>query len=297
MKQTFSRLLNRALSNPYVLIAPAFLICITFSTLPILLVVCESFMRVDYVSGTMQFIGLDNYIRILSDPGFLLVLRNTCVFTFFTVVVGVALALPVAVFLNKNTPVHNLVQTVVFTPHIISFVSISILWMFLMDPQFGLLNYVLRFFGLPPLRWMLVSETSLLSIIIVAVWKDLGYNVLILIAGMQNVPQEVYEAARLDKSSPVKMFFHITLPMISPTLAFLVTTSLISSFSAFDIVNLMTKGGPKNSSNLLVHWIYQTGFQHYQVGSAMAGGIILLVLVGVVSVLSFSLMNKKVYYK
>jgi sn-glycerol 3-phosphate transport system permease protein len=139
--------------------------------------------------------------------------------------------------------------------------------------------------------------TSLLSLIIVAIWKTIGFNSLIVIAALQKIPAELYESARLDRSSPLGTFFYITLPMISPVFVFLVTTSVISAFSTFDLVKFMTKGGPGNSSNLMVYWIYETGFLHFQVGRAMAGAVVLLVSLGAVSASSFMLMNRRSHYQ
>lgn len=243
LRESYMKYVNPAFSCGYVLIAPAAVLCLAFSIIPTFLVIRNSFCNVDYVSNTDTFVGLANYRSILTDPVFLMVFRNTIVFTFFTVAIGIPLAILVALFLNKNNTIYNVIQGIVFAPHIISYVSIAVLWMFLMDPQFGILNYVLSWFGIAPLNWMLSQDTSLLSIIIVAIWKTMGYNVMIVLAGLQGVPRDVYEAAKLDRSGRVKTFFHITLPMISPTFVFMVTTGVIISFSAFDIVRLMTRGG------------------------------------------------------
>ena len=193
---------------------------------------------------------------------------------------AIPLAVLIAVFLNKRKAIYNFTQSVVFTPHIISFVSIATLWMFLMDPQFGILNEVLGLFGIQPLMWLLSEDTSLMSIIIVSIWKSLGYNVLIVMSGLQGIPENLYEAARLDRSGKVNSFFRITLPMLSPTFVFLITTTIISTFSTYDLIKLMTQGGPRNSSNLLVYWIYETGYLHFNVGKAMAGGVMLLLFIG-----------------
>ena len=203
----------------------------------------------------------------------------------------------IAVFLNKRKAIYNFTQSVVFTPHIISFVSIATLWMFLMDPQFGILNEVLGLFGIQPLMWLLSEDTSLMSIIIVSIWKSLGYNVLIVMSGLQGIPENLYEAARLDRSGKVNSFFRITLPMLSPTFVFLITTTIISTFSTYDLIKLMTQGGPRNSSNLLVYWIYETGYLHFNVGKAMAGGVMLLLFIGVISIANFSVMNKRAHYQ
>lgn len=293
----YMRFINPLLRSPYALILPALILCVAFSIIPAIMAVRNSFFNVDYVTRTDAFVGAKNYLSIFRDGDFLQVMGNTVIFTVFTIIFAIPLAVLAAVFLNRNTFVHNFTQSVVFTPHIISFVSVATLWMFLMDPQFGLLNWIVGLFGIKPLQWMLSPDTSLMSIIIVNVWKTLGYNVLIVISALQGIPAEVYEAARMDRSGRVKTFFHITLPMISPTFVFLVTTSIIQTFSTFDLVKLMTGGGPKNSSNLMVYWIYKTGFLNFQIGRAMAGAVVLLVFVGTISVLNFTFMNKKAHYQ
>lgn len=296
-RSAYMRYINPVIRCPYVLILPAVLICVTFSIIPTAMAVRNSFFKVDYVMGTDQFVGLANFKANFSDPGFLLVFRNTVVFTAITVVFAIPLAVLIAVFLNRNTGIHNFVQTVVFTPHIISFVSIATLWMFLMDPQYGILNEVLKAFGAKPLMWMLSEDTSLMSIIIVSVWKSLGYNVLIVMSGLQGIPENIYEAAKLDKSGRLNTFFKVTVPMLSPTFVFLVTTTIISTFSTYDLIKLMTQGGPRNSSNLMVYWIYETGFLHFNVGKAMAGGVVLLLFIGVISIANFSVMNRRAHYQ
>jgi sn-glycerol 3-phosphate transport system permease protein len=216
---------------------------------------------------------------------------------FCVVALSVPLGVASALFLNKNRFINNFTQSVIFTPHIVSFIAVATLWMFMMDPRYGILNYTLGLLGLPPLRWLLDSNTSLLSLVMVAVWKTMGFNALIVIAALQKIPAELYESARLDRAAPAGIFFHITLPMISPVLVFLVTTSTISAFSTFDIVKFMTEGGPKNSSNLMVYWIYRTGFLHFQVGRAMAGAVVLILFLSVVSAVNFALMDRRAHYQ
>jgi len=297
LRDFFMKRINPIFQCPYVLIAPAVILCITFSVIPTIMSIRNSFFRTDYVMGVDKFVGLSNYDSIFSDPNFLQVFGNTLIFTAVTVLFALPLAVLVAVFLNKNTAIHNFTQSVIFTPYIISWVSIAALWMFLMDPQFGILNLVLGYFGIEPLMWMLSEKTALASIIIVSIWKSLGYNVMIVTSGLQSIPNEIYEAARLDKSNKVRTFFKITVPMLSPTFVFLVTTTIISTFSTYDLIKLMTQGGPRNSSNLMVYWIYQTGYLEFNVGKAMAGGVILLLFIGVISIANFTMMNKRVHYK
>ena len=289
--------INPVFKSPYVLIAPAAVLSLIFSVFPVGYTFVNSFFYWDTMKDVKYFVGLKNYLNVFSDVSFRQALRNTLIYTFSTVIIGLALAILVAVFLFRNHWGYELTQAVVFTPHIVSYVSITMLWMWLMDPKAGLLNYILGLFGVAPLKWMISEDTSLLSIIIVAIWKQLGYSATIAIAGLKGIPAYIYEAVRLDKSTPVRTFFRITLPLLSPTLLFLLVTSIINSFCAFDIVYLMTQGGPRNSSNLLVHWVYQMGFQYFRTGESMAAGVVLLLIVIVISVLNYTVLNKKVHYQ
>lgn len=286
-----------AVRSPYALILPALALCLIFSIAPSAMSIRDSFYNVDYVTGADKFVGLANYRSIFTDAVFLKVFGNTVVFMFCTVVLSVPLAVAAALFLNRNRFIDNLTQSVIFTPHVVSFIAVATLWMFMMDPRYGVLNYILGLFGLPPQRWLMDSATSLLSLVIVAVWKTVGFNALIVIAALQKIPAELYEAARLDRSSPLGGFFHITLPAISPVLVFLVTTSVISAFGTFDLVKFMTEGGPRNSSNLIVYWIYRAGFLHFQIGRAMAGAVVLILFLSAVSVMNFTLANKRAHYR
>jgi sn-glycerol 3-phosphate transport system permease protein len=297
MRNVLTRMWNASARSPYALILPALALCVVFSVTPTSISIHASFHNIDYVTGADEFVGLANYRSIFTDGVFLKVFKNTAIFMFFTVAASVPLAVAAGLFLNKNGFIRNLTQSIIFTPHVVSFVAVATLWMFMMDPGFGALNYILGLLGLPPLRWLMDSRTSLLSLIIVAVWKTIGFNALIIIAALQKIPAELYESARLDRSSPFRVFFHITLPMISPAFVFLVTTSVISSFSTFDLVRFMTDGGPRNSSNLMVYWIYRTGFLHFQVGRAMAGAVVLLAFLAVISVSNFMLMNRRAHYQ
>jgi sn-glycerol 3-phosphate transport system permease protein len=213
------------------------------------------------------------------------------------VTVSISIALVLAVWLNKRTKLHNFVQTSIFTPHIISLVSVAMLWMWIMDPEYGLLNYILGWFGIPRLQWIDNPDTALLSVIIVGIWKVIGYNVLILIAGLQSIPSYIYESAKLDKANRVTTFFKITIPLLSPTLFFLLIVTITSSFQVFDSVRVMTQGGPVNSTNVLVHWIYQTGFEFYRIGEAATGSVLLFIIVAVATFANFKLLASKIHYQ
>ena len=296
-REWFYKYLNPFFNSPYVLVAPAAILSIIFSVYPVGYTFVNSLYYWDTMKDIKRFVGFDNYTSIFKDAEFLRSLSNTATYTLIYVIVGLTLAILCAVFLFRSNWMYQFVQGVVFTPHIVSWVSITMMWMWLMDPRSGMLNFVLGLVGIEPLKWMVDEKTSLASVILVAVWKQMGYSVTIAIAGLKGIPPYIYEAVRLDKSNSLRTFFKITIPMLSPTLLFLLVTSFIDSFCAFDTVYLMTKGGPRGSSNILVHWIYQMGFEYFRTGESMAASVVLLFIIGFVSVLNFTVLNKKVHYQ
>lgn len=291
------RALNSILKCPYVLVAPAVIIALWLVVYPILYGAYVSFNDWDMFTGTMKWVGLKNYRYLFTNVDFLKSLGNTFVYMLVFVFGGLVLYLLLGIFLNKNTRVHNLVQTVIFTPHIISFVSVAVVFMWLMDPVRGLFNYVLELVGLPTSFWYMGTKSALGSVLFVAMWKGIGYGVLIVISGLRSIPEYVYEAARLDRSKKTTTFFRITIPLMSPTIFFLIVTTTVSSFCTFDIVKLMTQGGPDNASNLLAYYIYQQGFLFMHYGRAMAAAMILLVITGTLSLVNFLFVGKSVHYQ
>ena len=291
------KILNRLMKCPYVLVAPAVIIALWLTVYPMLFCIYVSFHEWDLMTNTMTFIGLNNYKFIFSSDMFIQALINTVIFMVATVLGGLVLKVLCGVFLNKNTRRHNLVQTVMFTPHIIASVAIATVFMYLMRPEGGLLNVVIEFFGGKPLQWYFGKSTALLSIIIITLWQGLGYGVLLVISGLKTIPDYVYEAAALDKSSKTNTFFKITLPLLSPTLLYLLVTSTVNAFTSFDIVKLMTNGGPDNATNMLAFYVYQQGFTFMHYGRAMAASVILLIITSSLSILNFKLAGKKVHYQ
>lgn len=291
------RIFNKIIKCPYILVAPAVILALWMTVYPMLFCIYVSFHNWDLISNTMTFNGLENFKYIFHDEAFMKSLANTLIFTAATVAGGLFLQVVVGVFLNKNSKMHNLVQTVMFTPHIISSVAITVVFMYLMMPKGGVFNLVIEFFGGKSLGWYTDAKTALLSIIIIAVWSGLGYGVLIVISGLRSIPNYIYEAAKLDKSGKINTFVHITVPLLSPTLFFLLVNSSLSALTSFDIVKLMTDGGPNNSTSLITFYIYQQGlgFMHY--GRAMAASVVLMVITCGLSIINFSLTGKKIHYQ
>jgi sn-glycerol 3-phosphate transport system permease protein len=190
-----------------------------------------------------------------------------------------------ASWLSSNTKIHNLAQTMIFTPHISSMVAVGILWVLMLDPQ-GIINQILAIFGIEGPNWLMDTKTSLLSVALVTVWKSIGYYCLIIIAGLQSLPKDVYEAAKLDKASKFTVLRKITLPLLTPTLSFVFIMKFINSFKSFAAIDVMTQGGPQGSSMVLGYWIYNAGRVKFNYGFAMVGAIILTIMVAGFTVLA-----------
>lgn len=286
------------LLRPYLFITPALLFFALFFFYPIVNMIYLSFQDWTLLNlEEMEWVGLENFRNLFADPDFYLVLKNTLVYTFLTVFLGIAIAFFLALWLNKQAKIYGIVQGAIFSPHIISLVSVSMLWMWLMDTQYGLLNAMLESIGLPTSTWLADPGTALYSLVLVSVWKVVGYNTLIFIAGLQSIPKEIYEAAALDRSPAWRTLYKITIPMLSPTLFFLLVINTISSFQVFDTIYIMTQGGPVNSTNMLVFYIYEQGMDFYNGGIASAASVVLLALAGVLTLFHFLFLSKRVHYR
>ncbi len=283
--------------RPYAMVAPALIIFLMFFIYPIFYMIYLSVFDWNFVSPTKNFVGLQNYLDLFQAKEFIQVLKNSFVYTLLTVAFSIGIALILAVWLNKSGFFYGFVQAAIFSPHIISLVSVAMLWLWLMEPSYGLLNWLFKLVGLPKLEWIAHPDTALYSLVTVAVWKGVGFNALVFIAGLQSIPKDIYEAAALDQSNRFTTFYKLTLPMLSPTLFFLIIINMINSFQVFETIAIMTKGGPINSTNTLVYFIYENGFRFFKIGYASAAGVILLVVIAILTFIYFRLLAKRVHYR
>ena len=289
-KKTFSDTLKRKTSKinlAYLFVAPAFLGAVVTTIFPCIFMLLAAWFKLDLVNlENSKYVGINNFtIMFKYDTEFQKSIGNTLLYALFTFGLLTVVTIAMAAWLSKNTRIHNISQTMVFTPHIASLVSVSIVWIALLNPN-GIINQILAVFGIKGPGWLIQENTSLLSVSFVQVWKDIGYYVLIIIAGLQGIPTYVYEAAKLDKASKATTFFKITLPMLAPTLSFVFITKFINAFKVFAPIQIMTDGGPMGSSMVLSYWIYKVGRVGYNYGLAMAGAIILTVLVGTCTIIN-----------
>ena len=292
-KSLFSKILTAM--RPYLMVAPAMAVFGVFILYPIFYMIYLSFFDWNLI-GEMKYIGMENYTDMLSDKDFWQVLGNSVYYMVMVVIFQMILSLLLAAYLNRNTRVNRILQSIAFTPYITSMVSVAFIWMWLMDSDYGLLNYLLSLIGLGPVGWLSDPKVAMNSLVLVSVWKGLGYNTIIIISAMQSVPGYLYEAAALDKTPRWKAFWKITLPMISPTLFFLALMNIIAALKVFETVNIMTQGGPMNSTNTLVYNIYQYGFDYFKIGYASALGVALMVVIGFFTLIYFRVLSKRVYY-
>ena len=283
--------------KPYLFIAPALIIFLIFSIYPIFNMIGLSFYEWDFISPTKVFVGFKNYVNLFKDAEFFQTLTNTIVYMVLTVGIGLILGIFLALFLKKDTKVNKFMQSIIFSPYIVSLASVSFLWMWLMNTDFGLINYILSIFNIPAIDWLGSPKIALFSLVIISVWKTLGYNTIIILSALQSIPKYLYEAASLDRANKKQVFFKITLPMISPTLFFLTIVNIIASFKVFDTIQIITQGGPQNSTNTLVYSLYEYGFKFYKIGYASTIGVVLLVIIEVFTVIYFKLLSKKVHYQ
>lgn len=282
--------------RPYAMVAPVIVGIVLFVFYPIAYLGQLSLNDYNLLNPAMsEFIGLENYIEIFQREDFYVALRNTLVYTLGTVSITLTLAVLFALLLKRHSRLGSIVQAGIFIPHVISIVSISLVWLLMMEPSFGLINTVLKSLGLPTSMWLQSSETSMLSIIIVSVWHSTGYFTLIVLAALHSIPASLYEAAALDNAGPIRVFFKITLPMLSPQLFFMLIISTIGALKVFDTVNIMTGGGPNNSTTSLAYYIFQNRTSN--IGYASASGIVLMVLVAVFTIIYFRILSKKVHYQ
>ena len=271
----------------YLFVAPAFLGALLSTVFPCIFMLISAWFKLDLANlENSKFVGFKNFEMMFKyDTEFQKSLGNTVLYALLTFGLLTVVTIAMAAWLSKNTRIHNMAQTMVFTPHIASLVSVSIVWIALLNPN-GIVNQVLAVFGIEGPGWLIQENTSLLSVSFVQVWKDIGYYVLIIIAGLQGIPTYVYEAAKLDKASKATTFFKITLPMLTPTLSFVFITKFINSFKVFAPIQIMTDGGPMGSSMVLSYWIYKVGRVGYNYGLAMAGAIILTIIVGTCTIIN-----------
>lgn len=273
-------------------ILPSLIGFLIFTLIPVIISLILSFTRWNFMEGweAIKFTGFDNYIRLFSDDWFLNSYKNNIVFTAITVPCLLALGLVMANIIDKYIFGGKAVRTMIFIPYIASVVAVCAVWMVLLQPSYGPVNQFFMALGIQkPPGWLADFKWSLPSIMIIYVWQQVGYYSIVFLAGLKGIPEDVYEAAKVDGASGFRRFFAITIPLISPTTFFLAIMGIIGSFKVFDQISVLTQGGPGNSSSVMAYYVYRTAFEYFDMGYANTLAWALFVLVFFVTVIQWKL--------
>lgn len=289
---------NRRRSNwpgALLFLSPTFVIFAVFIAFPILFSFYLSFQEWNMFGGERQFIGLQNYAAIVADPEFWRVFRTTVIYTVGTVPVNMMLALWVAFILNKRIAGKKFLRAAFFTPVIVSSVAAAVIWRWVFDPNLGLLNFGLDAVGLPTVNWINDATAAMIALMIVGVWKTFGVNMILFSAGLSGIPDHYYEAAEIDGAGGWHKFYNITLPLLSPTTLFILVLSIIGSFQVFDLVYVLTFGGPLGSTKVLVYYLYEHAFKFFNMGYASAVAYVLFAVLFVLTLLQIRFFRGRAY--
>ncbi|MGD6964481.1 carbohydrate ABC transporter permease [Fictibacillus phosphorivorans] len=275
---------------------PNFIGFLVFIGIPILTSLGLSFTKWDLLS-TPEFIGLDNYKGIIEDAEFWSALKNTLLFIVAYLPTVLIVALGIAMLLNKNMKGRAFFRAAYFIPVVSSWVAVSLIWKWLFNPTYGLVNYFLSWFGIIGPDWLQDPQWAMIAVVLTSVWKDTGFVMVLFLAGLQNISETYYEAAEIDGASPFKKFLHITIPLLTPTTFFILIISLINSFQVFDQIMIMTEGGPAGSTTVLVQKIYNHAFRYFEMGYASAVSWVLFLIIFVVTLVQNRLQKRWVDYE
>lgn len=290
----FQNLLQNIFNNErfagWIFILPALLGTLIFIVIPVICSFGLSFTKWDLLNP-IRFVGLDNYKEIFSEALFFKIFWNTVVFAISTSVLGVIIPLILACILNSKIRGSEFYKTAYFLPFITPMIVIGVVWEWIFDPNIGLLNHILHLH----INWLYDTHFAMPALIIVSVWKLIGYNMVIFLSSLSGISQSMFEAAIIDGATPFQTFKNVTIPLLSPSIFFVVIITAISSFQVFDLIYLMTQGGPLDSTNVLVYAIYKNAFEYFNVGKASAIAYVLFFIILVLTLVQWSLRKKLVY--
>lgn len=278
------------------LVGPNLFLFAVFTYWPLIYNAYLSFVRWNMLAPTKPWVGLDNYIFLFTSASFGRIAWNTFAFTFSSVVATCVLGLMVAMLLNLPLRGRNGVRGVVFSPVMLSGAAIGIVWIYIFDARYGLIQTLISPLGLQSPRWLLDTSWAMAAVVIVHVWKTLGYAVVIYLAGLQAIPRELYEAALVDGAGGWSRFRNITVPGLSPVIFFLVITTVLNGFQSFDIIKVMTNGGPVNATTTLIYYLYEEGFVGFNAGRAGVAAVVLFLVMLAFTLVQMRYSERSVHY-
>ena len=297
LRRLVLRLHARHVWHAYLFVAPIIILFGAFRVAPSIQTLLYSVYRVELLRGRFTFIGLDNFRELLVDRAFQQAAWNTLVYVLVIVPVSAALGLLLAVLFDTRFPLRELFKALYFAPMVTSTVAAAVVWWWLYNPQFGLFNALLRLVGLPVQPWLMSSRTALFSIILFSVWKGVGYNMIVYLAGLQAIPESFIEAARIDGAGAFQRFRRITLPLLAPTTAFLLIYNSIQAFQVFDQVFVLVKPRPTDATITIVYFIYENGFKFFKMGLASAASWVLFLIIALFTAIYFWSQDRWVHYQ
>lgn len=267
---------------------PALTFLVMFTLYPMVNAIITSFYNWN-LTGRKKYIGGYNYQKIFSDPEIYETIWRTLQYAIIVLPATLIFGFILALLLKKSTKINVLFRTLLFTPRVSSMVAISVVWLFIYNPQYGLLNSVLGLFGIAPIRWLNDPALALPSLSIITIWRMLGYSTVVFLGGIQNISEDVLEASTIDGANPLQTVWHITIPLVSPTTFMLLILNTIEVLKMFTTINVMTDGGPAKATQNLVVMLYEYAFRRYQLGYASTIAVVLFVLILAVNLLQMAL--------
>lgn len=279
MHQKWKRLGNEQTKTALFALLPSLIIFGAFTVYPIFYSLYLSFFNASLLSANRTYVGLNNYINLLQNPTFEKAVKNTLHYTVGVVPVGIALSLAIAVLLNNKLRFRSFFRAAFFAPVVTSMVAVSIVWTWMLEPNYGLVNGLLAKIGIAGPGWLTDPAWAMTSVILLSIWKNLGFNMVIFLAGLQSIPAEINESADLDGVTAFQRVRFITIPMMRGPIGFAVIVSIIKSMQVFGQIYVMTGGGPANSTMVIVYYLYQQAFEFYRSGYASAVAWVLFVVI------------------
>lgn len=290
MKNLLSFLSNNKTFMGWVFIFPALIGTFIFIIIPVIFSFGLSFMDWDLLNKA-RFVGLKNYIDIFTEPLFGKILINTFVYAISTSIFAVIIPLALASILNSKIKGAEFFKTAYFLPFVTPMIVIAIIWQWIFDPNIGILNHILKL----NINWLYDVNFAMPALIIVSVWKLIGYNMVIFLSGMSMINQSLFESSKIDGANAFNTFRFITVPLLAPTIFFVVVITCISSFQVFDLIYMMTQGGPLDSTNVLVYAVYKNAFEYFKIGKASAIAYVLFAIILTLTLIQWQLRKKLVY--
>ncbi|HEX2984320.1 MAG TPA: sugar ABC transporter permease, partial [Ignavibacteriales bacterium] len=276
-------------------LSPTVIIFAAFILFPVFFSFYLSFQKWNMFNNDAVYVGLDNYKRMFQSAEFWQVLGNTAIYTFGTVPLNMIFSLTIAYWLNKKLIGKKFLRTAFFAPVVISPVAAALIWRWLYDPNYGVINYIVSLLGFDPVNWLNEPTAAMFALIVMGVWKTFGINMVLFSACLQGIPDSYYEAAMMDGAGKWSKFWNITIPMLGPTTFFIMIMSMISSFQVFDIVYILTSGGTLGSTKVIVFYVYEYAFKFFEMGYASAISYMLFFILLVLTMLQIKYMQKRVY--